>query len=64
MIKTKRLILRPWEPTDAEELYKNASSPDVGPVAGWMPHKSVDDSLNIIKTVFNENQDIDKIFYY
>jgi len=53
MIETERLILRPWHEKDAESLYKYASDPDIGPVAGWPPHKSIEDSLNIIKTVFS-----------
>lgn len=36
--ETERLILRPWNVDDAEALYKYASSPLVGPVAGWPPH--------------------------
>lgn len=52
MIETKRLILRPWRDTDAPSLFKYASDPEIGPVAGWLPHKSVDDSLEIIRTVF------------
>ena len=48
---TERLILRPWRETDAESLYKYAKDPDVGPIAGWPPHKSIDESLNIIKNV-------------
>lgn len=30
MLKTERLILRRWEDSDAEDLYKYASDPDVG----------------------------------
>lgn len=52
MIETDRLILRPWRETDAAALYKYASDPDIGPIAGWPPHKSVDESLEIIRTVF------------
>lgn len=52
-METERLILRPWRESDAEALYKYASDPDVGPRAGWPPHKSVEESLQIIKTVFN-----------
>lgn len=51
-IETERLILRPWAPEDAEALYKYASDPEIGIAAGWEPHKSVDDSLGIIRTVF------------
>ena len=51
-LETERLILRRWEESDAEDLYKYASDPDVGPIAGWTPHKSVDEGRDIIKTVF------------
>ena len=49
---TKRLILRAWQESDAESLYKYAQDPAIGPVAGWPPHTSVEDSLNVIRTVF------------
>lgn len=52
MIETERLILRPWEESDAEALFKYASDPEIGPIAGWQPHASVEDSLEIIRTVF------------
>ena len=43
-LETERLVLRPWEDTDAEFLYKYASSPEVGPNAGWPPHTSIEES--------------------
>lgn len=52
-IETERLILRPWLESDAEELYKYAQDPQVGPIAGWPPHQSVEESLDIIRTVFS-----------
>lgn len=52
VIETDRLILRPWMETDAESLFKYASDPDVGPIAGWAPHPSVDYSREIISSVF------------
>lgn len=52
MIGTERLILRPWEESDAEALFKYASDPDIGPIAGWPPHTSVGHSREIIRTVF------------
>lgn len=51
-LETERLILRPWQDSDAEDLYKYAVDPDVGPIAGWLPHQSIDESRYIIKTVF------------
>jgi RimJ/RimL family protein N-acetyltransferase len=53
VMETERILLRPWRESDAEILFKWASDPDVGPRAGWPPHKSVEESLEIIRTVFN-----------
>ena len=50
-LKTKRLILRPWLEADAESLYNYAKDPDIGIPAGWPPHKSREESLDIIKNV-------------
>lgn len=36
--------------------YNLAKNPNIGPVAGWPPHQSVEDSLNIIKTVFTRDE--------
>ena len=56
IIETKRLILRPWEDTDAESLYEYAKDGRIGPAAGWPVHKSVEDSLNIIKNVLSTDE--------
>lgn len=52
MIETDRLILRPWRDDDASAMFRYASDPDIGPIAGWPPHTSVENSLEIIQTVF------------
>lgn len=51
-METRRLILRAWRESDAEALFRYASDPEVGPRAGWPPHRSVEESLNIIRTIF------------
>lgn len=53
VIETERLRLRPWRETDAEMLYRYAQDPAVGPMAGWAPHRSVEESRAIIRTVFS-----------
>lgn len=53
-IETGRLILRPWKLTDAKELYRYASDPEVGPPAGWKPHQSVRHSRRIIRAVLSK----------
>ncbi len=56
MIETERLILRPWEESDAESLYKYASDPLVGYPAGWPMHTSVENSRDIIKNVLSARE--------
>ena len=53
-LETERLLLRPWEDADAPALYKYASDPRVGPIAGWPVHTSVENSLAIIHGVLSE----------
>ena len=53
MLETERLILRPWEESDAEDLYRYASNPEVGPIAGWPVHTSVENSREIIREVLS-----------
>ena len=48
VIKTERLFLRKWTYDDAPSMFRYASDPDVGPRAGWPPHKTVEDSKVII----------------
>jgi len=52
--ETERLILRPWCENDAEDLYHYARDPKVGPIAGWPPHTSVENSREIISTVLSK----------
>ena len=52
VIQTERLTLRPWREADAASLFTYASDPDVGPAAGWPPHRSIEESREIIRTVF------------
>lgn len=52
-METERILLRRWQESDAEVLFKYASDPDVGPRAGWPAHKSVEESREIIQTFFH-----------
>lgn len=51
--RTERLILRPWKESDAESLYQYARNKEVGPIAGWPVHTSVENSREIIKNVLS-----------
>ncbi|MGC5700747.1 GNAT family N-acetyltransferase [Pseudomonas sp. NFXW11] len=52
MLSSERLIMRPWQASDAPSLYRYASDPRVGPRAGWPVHRNVAQSLEIIHSVF------------
>lgn len=52
-LETPRLILRPFALEDCEDLYEYARDPRVGPAAGWPVHSSVENSREIIRTVFS-----------
>lgn len=54
ILRTERLILRPWQETDAESLYEYAKDLRVGPIAGWPVHTSVDNSRLIIRDVLTK----------
>ncbi|MBQ2187125.1 MAG: GNAT family N-acetyltransferase [Bacteroidales bacterium] len=54
-METDRILLRHWRDDDAETLFKWASDPDVGPRAGWPPHKSVEESREVIKNFFSND---------
>ena len=51
VLETERLILRPWQTSDAEECYRYAKDPAVGPAAGWPAHTSLEESRRIVITV-------------
>ncbi len=47
-IETERLILRPWRESDLDDFYAYASVPGVGEMAGWIHHKSKEQSQEIL----------------
>lgn len=57
VLTTERLILRPWDEDDYEDLYEYARSELVGPYAGWTPHENEDESRAVI-TMFQAEEDV------
>lgn len=53
ILETPRLWLRPFRDSDAADVYAYAKDPRVGPIAGWQPHKSQEESRQILRTVFS-----------
>lgn len=56
ILETERLILRRFDESDAGNVNLYAKDPDVGPIAGWPPHKSVDESREVIRNVFSGSE--------
>lgn len=55
-LETERLILRQFVEGDLDDLFEYAQSPNVGPNAGWAPHKTKEDTAKIIKMFIEENE--------
>lgn len=51
MLETSRLLLRPWHREDVDELYELAKDPRVGPPCGWEPHKSREESQEVLQDI-------------
>ena len=49
IIKTERLTLRPWTLNDLVDFNEYASVDGVGQMAGWLPHKNMEESLEILE---------------
>ena len=49
VLKTPRLTLRPWRESDLDDFFEYASVDGVGQMAGWSPHKSKDESRQILE---------------
>lgn len=50
ILQTERLILRPWQESDLQDLYTYASVDGVGQMAGWKPHRSMEESRAILNS--------------
>jgi ribosomal-protein-alanine N-acetyltransferase len=48
-LETERLILRKLRLEDAKDLFEYASDKEVTKYVTWEPHKSIEDSINLIK---------------
>ncbi|MCR3906912.1 MAG: GNAT family N-acetyltransferase [Tenericutes bacterium] len=53
---TKRLILRDLNMNDLVPFYTYAKKPNIGPIAGWKPHESLEESRKILKMMISENE--------
>ena len=54
-LTTKRMVLRPLTLDDAPAFFAYAHKPNIGPMAGWPPHRNMADSLKVLKMLIHEN---------
>ena len=55
-LETKRLLLREWRPSDANNLFAYAGNPHVVFLARWKPHASREESLNLTRYFMDNPQ--------
>lgn len=58
VIKTQRLMLRHIREEDADDIYAYSASPNVGVNAGWKPHENKEETREIMKTVFLDQESV------
>lgn len=56
VLKTERLVLRPWEKEDLDDFYEYAKVDGVGQMAGWLPHENREKSLMILNMFIEEKK--------
>lgn len=56
ILKTERLILRPFCLDDLKDFNEYASVDGVGQMAGWLPHKNLEESLDILNTFIDKKK--------
>ncbi len=57
MLQTERLVLRGFKYSDAVDVFAYAQSEKVGPMAGWAPHKTIQDSQEQVRR-FSQRRDV------
>lgn len=56
VLNTKRLILRPWKESDLYDFFEYASVDGVGQMAGWLPHKNIEESREILDNFISQKK--------
>ena len=56
VLRTDRLTLRPWRESDLPDFYEYASVDGVGQMAGWNPHRNMEESRRILSSFIREKK--------
>jgi RimJ/RimL family protein N-acetyltransferase len=57
-LHTTRLLLRNIHLDDIDDIFEYSSNQNVGPNAGWKPHESKEETLEIMKSIFLEKETV------
>jgi len=58
MLSTERLLLRSLRISDIDDIFNYSCTPNVGSNAGWKPHESKEETLEIMKEVFLDKETV------
>lgn len=58
MLITSRLILRTITKDDIEDIFEYSKQKNVGPNAGWKPHETKEETLEIANQIFIEKENV------
>lgn len=56
LIKTERLLLRPFAQADLDDFYEYAKVEGVGEAAGWVHHQSIEETKKVLSLFIKENK--------
>ncbi len=57
-LETVRLLIRPFQEEDADAFFACCQNPNLGNNAGWAPHKTIEESREILQNVFIGQENI------
>ncbi len=58
LLQTERLLLRPFEQSDLEDLFAYARQPEVGPAAGWRPHEDIEETREVLQNFLDNSEEL------
>lgn len=56
VLRTERLILRPWRESDLDDFFEYASVDGVGEMAGWSHHKTKEETRAVLNAFISEKK--------
>ena len=58
ILYTERLLMRPLQISDLDDVFNYSCTPNVGSNAGWKPHESKEETLKIMNEIFLDKETV------